>query len=142
MVRAADALDLPELLAMCRRFHAASGYASFGFDEAGMLDTLNRTMRMGCVLIADGGMLAGVVYPIFFNPSHLQAQELFWWVDEEARGSGVGKELKDAFEAWARDNGCRSVSMLCLETLDADRVEKMYLRDGYRATERAFVKEL
>jgi GNAT superfamily N-acetyltransferase len=144
LVREAGPLDLPEIMALCRRFFEASGYRSFGFDEESMLGTLRRLMDHpdGVVLVADGGMVAGVVYPVFFNQSHRQAQELFWWVDDEARGSGVGRDLIRAFEKWAKSNDCKTVSMLCLEALEADKVEKLYLRSGYKPTERAFVKEL
>ena len=87
-------------------------------------------------------MAAALAYPAYFNAGHIQAQELFWWVDEEARSSGAGRALLEALEGWARAVGAHSLTMISLAALDGERVAKLYERAGYRRSELTFIKRL
>ena len=64
----------------------------------------------GCVI----GSVAGMVYPLFFS-GDLVAQEIFWWVDPNARGSEAGKLLFDSLMDWAKKCGAKALSMIAIE---------------------------
>lgn len=87
------------------------------------------------------GICGGIVFPTFWDTSKLTATETWWFVRDQARGSGAGRKLKDALESWAKDAGAWRLSMMLIEDV-APGVEKLYERSGFRPRERTFVKEL
>jgi len=121
-------------------FHKASCYSDV---IPACLDTFEKTVvnlfmcGRGTVIVAehdDGelmGMVAGVTQPHWFNAAHLVGQELFWWVDPLARGSGAGFKLMDAIEKWARDMGCKSFCMASTANLAPEKLARVYKRRGY-----------
>ena len=66
------------------------------------------------------------------------AVELGWWVEPEYRKSSVGKDLKEAFEYWATQIGCKGMIM----TSFTEQVDKYLSKDGYVPYERTYYKEL
>lgn len=138
MIRPATPYDIPQLLEWGQRFADKARLAdSVGYDPASMEATF-RTMIAGenyTVLVSDTGAIGGGFGPHPFNHAHLMAQELFWW--SEGRD---GLRLFAAFEDWARGMGCKSVSMLTLEAVEADRMAKLYEKRGFRPLERNFLK--
>ena len=141
MIREATKEDIPRLLVMCRKFFAASEYADITkLDEDAMTSTLCGVIdnEQTCLLVPDDltGMVAGIVYPFYFS-TDVCAQELFWWSE-----GGHGRALLEAFEAWAKSRGANAVTMICLDRLGRDRVESIYKKAGYRASEHSWIKRL
>ncbi len=65
-----------------------------------------------------------------------------WYVDEDLRRTGVGRQLVAAGEAWARSKGCREIAS---DTLGKNATGlAAHLAGGYTETERLihFKKEL
>lgn len=88
------------------------------------------------------GAILGIVYPHWWNPSVLVAQELGWWVEPEYRKTSVGIRLLKQFELEVTRRGASVNMMICLEEVDPDYVEQLYTRLGYHKLERIFAKEL
>lgn len=149
MIRRATPADVPALVDMGGRFFASSGMGEVTtYDPASIAHTFAQLIEspQGLLLVADDGGIVGMagalVFPHYFNQRDLMAQELFWWVDEEARQSGVGVGLLNAIEAWAEGMGARSVMMLSLAALEPEKVNRMYAKAGYRPAEQSFIKRL
>lgn len=150
MIRSARPDDIPALLEMGRRFFDASGYAELtSYDPASFAETLTSVMEspIGCLLIAErngepAGFCCAIAFPFFFNKGGVNAQELFWWVDEAHRGSGIGAAMLVALEQWAESVGAKSLMMLSLASLDPESVARMYTKAGYRPAEQTFIKRL
>jgi GNAT superfamily N-acetyltransferase len=87
-------------------------------------------------------MAAALVYPFYFNRSHRTAQELFWWVDEDALGTGAGVRLLKELERAAKERGAHSLSMIALDKIDGPQVERLYQHFDYIKSEQAFLKVL
>jgi hypothetical protein len=88
------------------------------------------------------GITAAIVYPMYFNPAKLVAQELWWYIKPDARGGTASKLLFQEIEKWGMGKQAAAMFMVAL---DNDRVEtmvKLYGRLGYAPTERTFVKGL
>lgn len=60
-----------------------------------------------------------------------------WYVDEDARHTGVGRALLEAAEAWARARGHREIASDAL--LDNTVSHQAHARCGYREVERHVV---
>jgi hypothetical protein len=86
-------------------------------------------------------MAAGAVSPVYFNLAHVSGEELFWWVSDKAPQM-TGIRLLEALEGAARAKGCQTWQMKSLARLGGERMQRLYERRGYRASERAFIKEL
>lgn len=142
-IRLAKESDKPELFRMGEAFFKASGYSSeMGNWNPELLGTvLDNLIAAECVLISDGGIIGWVNFPVFMTGAQV-AQELFWWVDEGKRGSGLAVKLLKAAEAKAKEQGSRAIMMLCLDDLDGNRVADLYAKMGYRPRERTFMRAL
>jgi GNAT superfamily N-acetyltransferase len=81
------------------------------------------------------GMIGVCAYPHLWS-GQLIGSELFWWVDPEARGSGI-KLLRRA-EEWMERNGCSAVQMIAPN----DRVARVYKRLGYAKLEEGWQRAL
>lgn len=138
---------MPKLLEMARNFHEHAGLIDLGFDQASMQATLTRLIddphQVLLVAEHDGsitGMVAGVLYPAYFNQSVLMAQEVFWWNRDGQPGDG--KALYRALEAWARQLGCRSMTMVLLDDEHKPAIDTLYRRWGYQPSEHNYMRRI
>ncbi len=68
----------------------------------------------------------------------LCASETVWFIAESARGRNALKML-DAYEAWAKDQGC---AVVCMASLAINDVSRIYTRRGYSPVETHFMKAI
>jgi len=130
------------LLDMCKRFYDATGY-KMPFHFGSMKRTIKLLTESHVFLVYGDkpiGMAAAMVAPAFFNANVIQAVELFWWVNPDARG--VGGALLEGLEQAVKDKGASHLSMLCLESMEPQKVGEMYKRRGYSPVEHSYMKEL
>lgn len=147
--RADPAHDMPELQRMAKAFHSAWLYAERDpIDLASFAKTVTNIAKSpsGVVLVAEMGgrlvgMTAAISMPHWFNHKHITGQELFWWADEEARGTGAGLAMLAALEDWARDFGCKSFVIASTVNLKPEKLEKLYKRRGYSKFDIFYQKE-
>jgi GNAT superfamily N-acetyltransferase len=140
---------LPAAMGMAASFFEASGLARLGaFDESAMSEMLKGCIadqfRALFVAIDAGkavGMIGMALVPLFAAPTIVFAQELFWWVEPEARRSGVGRKLIAAGEAWARENDATLFSMVALAN-DPGAADQMYARSGFEKLETTWARRL
>lgn len=134
--------DLSEVTNMALKFLSVSGYETLG-DEETINELLMRILdgdkTVGIVLLEEGkGMLVATAGQFPYGRKKI-ATELAWWVEPKERKSGVGKDLLEAFEYWAKNVAfCDIISMSSLD----DKVGKIYEKQGYKLSERAYMKVL
>jgi hypothetical protein len=144
MIRPSIGSDRLPVVAMLKRFHAASGF-SFAFSavhaEAQFKAHHAGGDRLCLVLdIQDrpaGVLMAGIV-PHPFAPIRM-ASELCWWIDPEHRGRPACA-MVIAYEAWAKAKGCTLISLAGLGSDPAPAA--FYSRHGYTPAETHFCKTL
>ena len=142
--------DLDEYLDMLDTFHKNSTIKEQApFDRQSCSDFL-----IGCstnkdiVILSckDNGKLIGItgglLFPLYFNANYKVAQELWWWVEQDKRGSECGKLLYNALESWAKHKQANAFFMIALEDEKVDTMAKVYKRKGFKGMERTFIKEL
>lgn len=149
-VRPATAADLDQYVVLAKDFHEASpmnGISAFDVEGYGQffLSALNNP-DVGIWLAEIDSKIVGItgamVYPLYFSPTHLVAQELWWWLTPTARGSGAGAKMFNQIEQWAKEKNAKSLFMIALEDDRAEKMEKVYIRAGFTPLERTFVKEV
>jgi GNAT superfamily N-acetyltransferase len=150
LVRKALESDLSQYLILAQAFHAASPmHGSIGFDVPGYsqfyLSSLqNDSIGIWLAEIEDEivGICGALVYPLYFNPSALVVQELWWWLTPASRGSGAGGQMFKQIEQWAKDKEAAALFMIALEDNRAKKMENLYIRAGFKPMERTFIKEV
>jgi len=141
-MRIATVDDLDELQRMGLNFLEASPYKELG-DKDIIRNVLTNIVKGDTrefigIISPEVGFILGSATPFLFGP-HLLATEIAWWVEPEARGTGEGLKLLEAFEYWAKNvAGAKLVSMTSLDK----NVEKFYKKNGYKLYERAYMKVL
>lgn len=135
MIKQADQSDLDLVVRLGVDFHAASPHSVDPVDPGGWRDCAARLIEGGGVFVSPGGMIGGVISPLYFNPAILYAYELFWWAPDRN-----GRALKSAFEAWAKERGARGVNYTALADDSLPRVDAIYRRSGCVQTEAGYRK--
>ena len=134
MIRAATHDDLSEIVRLGADFHAHCPYRDIPFDGEAFGDFCARLIDGGVILLSDDGMIGGLLNPLYFNPSVVMGAELFWWAPKE------GRQLREAFEAWARAKGAHGVAFSGLADERHATIRKLFERAGYAPAEQAFFK--
>lgn len=141
MIREATHDDAGRVVDMAARFLGGSEYSgAVPWNREALADTVARLIdsRDTELLVAEQegelvGMLALVLYAHPFS-GDLNASELAWWVEPEARSGGVGVRLLKAGEAWAQHRGARALQMIAPN----EAVGALYEKAGYRQLETWF----
>lgn len=147
MIRKAVVGDIAEIARLGAIFHAQAGWSEIDYHEADCAASLTQFVQSPafiCLVADQGGvvgMASGVISPVYFNRDHVSGEELFWWVSPQAPQM-TGIRLLKALEGEAKAQGCSTWQMKSLDRLGGDRMEALYRRCGYRASERSFIKEL
>lgn len=150
IVRKATETDLPQYLTLAQAFHTASPmHGAIEFDVPGYsqfyLSSLEND-NVGIWLAEIDGAIVGIcgaiAYPLYFNPSALVVQELWWWLTPASRGSGAGGQMFKQIDQWAKEKNASALFMIALEDNRAKKMENLYLRAGFRPMERTFIKEV
>jgi len=144
LIRLATLEDMPQLLRMGESFFDASGYrdiTTFNKDDSENL--LINLINKGWLLTdGESAFLGFLVFPMFMNTDTFIAQELFWWVDEDKRNTGIGIEILKKAEDIAKEQGAIIMMMLSLKKLDGEKVNKLYQSLGYEEREQSYMRLL
>ena len=139
-VRHAEAADRFRVIRLLREFHAEAqpGFPFRGAYAAALFDRHLADPASCCLVLGDGdGLLMATAFDHPFGAGRM-AKESIWFIRPAARGRSAMAML-DAYEAWARGQGCVTVGMASLSGHD---VSKLYERRGYRPVETHFTKVL
>lgn len=133
---------MPSLMRMAEAFvtEAWAGTVPFNPATAGKLLRALIGGQEGFLLCDFGctAMIGVAIHAWHFNEDVRTATELFWWSEPGASGLA----LLEAAEERVHQLGIDTIHAARLETMRPMAVEALYLRRGYRPTERIFVKEL
>jgi len=148
MIQTALPMDRDDVIRLLKLSHDAAGFAhggsgfTFVFDPA-YAERLFMTHFLPdhlILILKLDEMVRGILMAACaehpFGPVRL-AKETVWFIEPDYRGSAAVRML-DQYENWARSSGCRYAGMAGMGE-DPD-VGKLYLRRGYFAAERHFLK--
>ncbi len=148
VIRNAVLEDVPAITALCVQFHQYSGFIedydanSVSCIVSGLIEAEHGFVAVGVLNERVVGMIAGMVYPCWFNVSVKVCGELFWWCEPEARGTSMPKMLMSMMMEWAKASGCKTLTMGAIENDRVDVMARMYRSAGFRAKERTFEMEI
>lgn len=128
--------DLDSVVDMGADFHAFSPWREIPFDRDSTKAFCARLLDGGAIFINEGGMIGGLLNPLYFNPAYVVGAELFWW------GRKHGDDLRIAFEDWSKENNAVGCQFSTLWLGGQDRVGELLEGAGYRKVEAGYYKEL
>ena len=144
IIRDATVEDFPDIEIIGGEFAEAAGQPEV--DSESLRESLGNLLNGGILKVAENGSIQGVagalVFPAYWNRNEIMAQELFWFLRPEYRGTSTGLKLLISLENSAREKGAKRLMMLCLDALDGDKIASMYERLDYEPQERTYVKWL
>lgn len=136
MIRRADHDDVDAVVRFGADFHAYSPWKSVPFDAEATAQFVGRLIDNGVIFISETGMIGGLLNPLYFNPSHIVAVELFWWATKG------GRDLMQAFEAWSEEQGASAIQFSALGDHQSERMAQLFDRAGYRKVETGYYREV
>lgn len=139
-IRYATLEDIPTILDLGEKMVAESRFQAYGLNRAKTAKTL--AMMIGqpahsVILLAERspgqtvGMLAGYVVDFFFCDAFV-AQDRFFFVEPENRGSSAAVKLLVAFRRWAEQRKVRELNINMSVAVDMQRFNKMMSKLGFR----------
>jgi GNAT superfamily N-acetyltransferase len=147
-IRLSSPADNDALLAIGHKFFEHNPYRhGSSLDEESLVETFEdlRTHHVLIVCEVEGkvvGAAAAYISPLYWNKHQKQGLEIFWWVDKEHRGNGAGKKLRLQLQKQAKLRGAQFWNMAALEDSMPDVVGAMYEQDGFKPTERIYMKAI
>lgn len=101
-------------------------------------------LEKGMVFVSEStqltGFIAGLPFPCPLNQTVTMVSELAWWVEPEYRNTGAAIRLFQALQRAAESYGALSLTMICLESIEPEKVQGIYERMGHTKTESSFVR--
>lgn len=127
------------------RFESETSHVKVDARHAGTIYESIISRGVGCMfmLFNDGGDMIGGLGCIKAPDLHyprIIAVETYWYVMPEHRGVGI--QLMEHFEQWAKDNGCDAVAFVHLSDSMPEILQKVYEKRGYKLIEQHFLKEI
>lgn len=124
---------------MGAKFHAMTSDSEVPYDREGTAQFFAVLIQSedGCVLIGDGGLLAGVAttYP-HLDKSFRTANEIYWWTE------GKGNALLKAFEDWAKSKGITKVINSHRHDARNGALQRLYRILGFEPHEHYYIKAI
>lgn len=144
-VRLGNNDDIPACVAMGEHFHAQTAYTDVAYDNDSAAHMLAMSVEQGLLVVAEhDGALVGFCFGLScglpFNAAVKTGTELAWWIEPAHRKGRVALQMLALIEDAARAAGCKYWSMAALEAVNPERAETIYLRAGYRPTERNYTR--
>lgn len=141
-IRFAALEDIPALLDMGEAMVAESRFSAYGLNRdksALMLTNMIGHPPQSTILLAERsndevvGMLAGYVVDFFFCDA-LVAQDRFFYVKPDARGSSAAIKLLLAFRRWAETRKVHELNINMSVAIEMQRFNKMMAKLGFRCS--------
>lgn len=146
MIRLASYADMPHLVKIGKTFWAQTAYNDIPYCPDSIMYFCSQIIESNLLFVSDddgiNGVIGLVMAPIYANRDYMQISEVFFYVDEKVRRSSVGSDLLNAAIDAAKKNKCHTLSMMSLEAVNPEAVDKFYKNAGLKLTERTYVLRL
>ena len=145
IIREATVLDLYTMVEEGKKFLKFI-YPEKSIDEGNLYRILNDVILNGVAFVAekDGkviGSIGGNILSSLFWPEDIMLHELFWWVNEEHRGSSAALRLMKKFIEYGKGREDVNQIIMSMETI-SPLSDDAYLKRGFELKEKAFVMEV
>ncbi len=149
-IRLANASDLEAMISLGRQMHQESRFAHYALNESKLRQLVLQLLeepKINAILLAeterDGivGMLAVSLIPLFFTDVFV-AQDRWYYVAKNHRGSSAGLKLLMAFRKWAENRQAREMNINMSVDIDQAKFHKFMTHMNFKSCGSNFVLPL
>ena len=145
MVRVALAHEAHAVARFMKRFEKETEFVKVDVEYTGNKyeDLVNKGIATLFILENENGEMVGGLGCIVGEDLHTPrkvAVETYWLVDRKYRNSLGGIKLFKYFESWAESRGYIP-AMVHLTDSYPEKLERLYLKRGYKLVEKHYIKE-
>lgn len=149
-VRLAQAQDLDVMMALSAQMHQESRFRIYPLNPKKLSASLVKLVanpQVACILLAErsqgdvAGMLAGYVIDYFFSDA-LVAQDKYFYVRPDCRGSSAALKLLIAFRRWAENRGAAELCINMSVDIEAKRFDRFMTHMSFKSCGSNFVLPL
>ena len=145
-IRFATLADIPALVEIGRKFHAATRFALYDYNTEQLAQSLRSVIHAGqngkgthCFFVSEdsGGAICGVLIGCMerhFFSHQLVASVMHYDVLPDRRMSGAGLKLLSAFRKWAENRGAFELSVGVNSGVEIDKMDRFLKRLGFMPT--------
>ena len=133
--------ELDYLVEAAQRFYNEAGL-DFPDNAREYYKELDKCEYIYSIIEIGKGFIIGTITPSFLSPQLKQCSEVAWFVEKEYRGGSTAIKLMKKYEQLALDNDCNLITMVCLESLEPEKIGSIYKKLGYKLLEYHYTKEL
>ncbi|EXL06538.1 hypothetical protein BG46_15590 [Brucella anthropi] len=145
MIRRAVTADIPAIVSLGRQFYNSADFdieASAPWFSMAVSTYIQDAERL--CLVYDNGGVKGFLMACYGQSDLFPikvADEQLLYVAPEARGI-AWTELRQAFEQWAKEKGCKRVQLTAQNVVKPDLMTRLYRRSGYALADLVFFKNI
>ncbi len=149
-IRFATAQDEEACIALGKIMHAESRFACYPVNEDKLRKVFALSLsepKVHCLLLAERlsgevvGMLGGNVLPSFFSDVWV-AQDKFFYVNQEFRGTSAAAKLLLAFQKWCANRSVAEININMSVAIDMDRFDRFMKHAGFQSCGSNYFKPL
>lgn len=138
--------EIEQLTPMAKDFYAAGdlpGTIDTDMFVANWVNWINAGIGVVIGAVVDDRIVGGCggLVAISPNDGELEAQEMFWYLAEEHRSSGLGLKCLEAWEQVCRARGAQRISMARLCNPLGEKIGKWLESKGYKPVEVRYYKD-
>lgn len=149
-IRLATPLDTDAMMQLGMHMHQESRFAIYPMAQAKVRESVQQMLsepKANCILLAEHdtaglvGMLAGCVTSLFFTDV-LIAQDRWFYVAKEHRGSSAALKLLVAFRRWAENRQARELNINMSVDIDQAKFNQFMTHMDFKSCGSNFVLPL
>ncbi len=143
-IRQLEEKDIPSVIELGQAFLSTTALANHcKIDPLGFSQFILSADNIAVWVVEHENEIVGTaaitLFPLFFNPQKLVAQELFWYIREDKRG-GIGIRLLNEMTDWAEQKEADYLFMIGLENEDKEMIDGLYKRMGFNPLESTYMR--
>jgi hypothetical protein len=149
-IRLAELRDIDVMMKLGMQMHQESRFRIYPLNPIKLRASMQKLITnptVACILLAErssgeaAGMLAGYVIDYFFSDS-LVAQDKYFFVRPDCRGSPAALKLLIAFRRWAENRGAAELCINMSVDIEAKRFDRFMAHMNFKSCGSNFVLPL
>lgn len=148
IVRQAKYEDIDTVKNLIKEFYNESLYEyELSLDENTIKETIKNFIDNHIGLVAEInnkiiGVMGGIVATSIFDKKQRLGQEAIWYITKEERKGKVAFKLIEEFEKKCKERGANLISMICMNNLNSEVLDRLYKIKKYKLMEKHYIKEV
>ena len=146
VIRQAIYEDIDDVRNLIKEFYNESLYEyGLSLDNDTINETIKNFIDNHIELVAEInnkiiGVMGGIVATSIFDKKQRLGQEAIWYITRDERKGNIAFKLIEEFEKECKERGANLISMICMNNLNSDILDRLYRIKKYKLMEQHYIK--